>query len=415
MFDAIPFRTTAPWLIGALLVGACGGSPVLDDDPPPASPPPVAVVVTLTATALGLEEGGVATLQATVRDASGTPIEGRAITWQSDDPTIATVSTDGRVTAIAEGTTRIRARHAALEAVGTVQVQSLVSGILWYATTEAGAPIIHRVDARGGQPAPVWPTPGAWQPAVSTDGTRLAFTCNEPGPAICVANIDGSGLRVLTGSDRANEDEPAWSPDGLRIVFRRWPHGASPGPFNPTDLWVMDADGGNQVNVTLDAGVQHRPAWSPVPIAGSYRIAFAQEAIVDGFITSRIATMRPDGSDRRFATDGGLHEELAPAWSPDARTILFTRVGGEVDDELYRVDLATGAEHPLLPTPLAGSQRHPVWSPDGRYVVFTSNHEPTSETLWRMQLYTVRADGTQLTRRTAGIADATDPVWGRRP
>lgn len=415
MFDTIPFRTTAPWLLGALLLGACGGSPVLDDDPPPPPPPPVAVVVTLTTTALELEEGGVATLQATVRDANGTPIEGRVITWQSDDPAVATVSAAGRVTAIGEGTTRIRARHAALEAVGTVQVQSLVSGVLLFSTTNGGAPVIHRVDARGGQPAPVWLGTGMWQPAVSADGTRLAFTCNDPGPAICVANIDGSGVRVLTSGDRANEDEPAWSPDGLRIVFRRWPHGASPGPFNPTDLWVMDADGGNQVNVTMDAAVQHRPTWSPMPIAGSYRIAYSQEAMVDGYVTSRIATMRPDGSDRHFATSGGLHQELTPAWAPDARAILFTRVGGAVDDELYHVDLVTGVERPFLQAPLAGSQRHPAWSPDGRYVVFASNHEPTSETLWRTQLYTVRADGTQLTRRTTGVADAVDPVWGRRP
>lgn len=177
----------------------------------------------------------------------------------------------------------------------------------------------------------------------------------------------------------------------------------------------MDRDGHQQVNLTRDALVQHRPAWSPQPVDGAHRIAFTEEVALDGYLTSRIGTMRSDGTDRRLLTSGGAHVDLTPAWSPDARTILFTRIGGDVDDELYRVEVATGEEGPFLRAPLAGAQRQPAWSPDGRHVVFTSNHEATSAELWRTQLYTVRADGTRLTRRTVGLLDKSDPAWVRRP
>jgi hypothetical protein len=366
-----------------------------------------------------LVEGQGTTLQATVRDAQGRPLADRVVEWISDDPTVATVSTTGAVTALGEGSVRIRAQHGAVEATMTLRVTPTFGGVLLFASETpgpyGGLPSIHLIDPRIGDAAPVWQSTGTWHPAVSADGTRLAFTCNSDGPAICVANIDGTGLRILTGSDRAYEDEPAWSPDGSRIAFRRWPQGATPGQFNPTDIWVMERDGSQQVNLTQDALVQHRPTWSPVPVAGTSRIAFTQEGLVDGYLTARIVTMRADGGDRRFATSAGMHMDLTPAWFPDGRAMLFTRTGGEVDDDLYMVDLTTQLERPFLAVPLSGSQRQPVWSPDGRFVLFTSNHEPTPAAGSRTQFYTVRADGTRLVRRTESMLDKADPAWVRRP
>lgn len=378
--------------------------------------PVPAAAVTLDRTTLTLTEGGEGRFAAVVRDTDGAPLEGRALTWSVDDPAIVTVDNAGGVRAVREGQARIVARHGDLEAAATVTVQGIfVADLVFHANSDGMR--LFRTDLRADVATSVamLPVAGAWQAASSPAGSRITFTCAEPGPTICTSAPDGSDLRALTGGDTSNEDEPAWSPDGTRILFRRWPHGATAGQFNPTDLWVMDADGGNAVNLTADALVQGEAAWSPVPVEGTYRIVFVQEAVVDGFVTSRLYTMRADGTDRRPLTTAGAHTDAEPAWSPDGRTVVFVRSGGTELGALWAVDLVTGAERRFFAAALGDAVRHPAWSPDGRYLAFASRHEPSPSGNYRWQVYTVRANGADLRRRTTDDLDKEQPTWLPRP
>jgi Tol biopolymer transport system component len=87
----------------------------------------------------------------------------------------------------------------------------------------------------------------------SPDGRRIAFWDD----AIYVVNADGSGLRRL--AQNAAFDAPSWSPDGRKLTFVRLRHpkkirpatGTPPPPAWPAaDLWVMNADGSGQRNLT---------------------------------------------------------------------------------------------------------------------------------------------------------------------
>ena len=62
---------------------------------------------------------------------------------------------------------------------------------------------------------------------------------------IYVMDADGSNQRNLTNNDRRDE-EPSWSPDGKRIVFTSVLNGVR----RNWDIYVMDADGSNQQNLT---------------------------------------------------------------------------------------------------------------------------------------------------------------------
>jgi Tol biopolymer transport system component len=106
------------------------------------------------------------------------------------------------------------------------------------------------------------------QPAVSPDGSRIAFASDRANSGsddlmdIYTMNSDGSEVTRLT-SDGAyryplssRSTAPAWSPDGSRIAFQSTRSGNH-------EIWVMDADGSDPVNVSQSPGADTEPAWSP--------------------------------------------------------------------------------------------------------------------------------------------------------
>ena len=97
----------------------------------------------------------------------------------------------------------------------------------------------------------------AYLPSWSPDGMRLAFGANgSPGGGdlgIYAINVrDGQTLRLSDGSDH----DPHWSLDGTRLVFQRL--------IDQTlDIYVMNADGSDQRNLTDDAADDWFPCWLP--------------------------------------------------------------------------------------------------------------------------------------------------------
>lgn len=378
---------------------------------------PAIASLTLDSTLLSIQEDGEAQLAVTVRNALGEVLPTARVHWASLSDQIASVS-DGRVTANREGSTVIRA------SVGDIFVQALVhvtpnfGGDLVFVSADGpfGAKRMYRVDPGNfASKRALFDDNGNWNPAISPDGQRITWTCVAAGPGICVADLDGGNYRRLTDSDFNYEDQPSWSPDGQRIAFRRMRQIGTPGPWNPTDIWVMDADGSNQVNLTADASSQHWPQWSPTKVLGEYRIAFVQDSLVNGYETSRIALMREDGSERRYVTMGLGHVDIRPQWTPDATSLVFSRIGGPYSNAMLVVNVKSGDEWNLLEQTLpAGGQFHPVLSPNGRYVVFASQHEEVDGG-FVPQIYTARADGTDVRRRSSGAHGKGEFSWIKRP
>ena len=95
-------------LLFSLLLGSCGG----EDTPtaPTPTPTPVATSITLSATSLSFSSlGETSQLSATVKDQNGATMSGASVTWSSSSASIATVSSTGLVTSVADGTATITA------------------------------------------------------------------------------------------------------------------------------------------------------------------------------------------------------------------------------------------------------------------------------------------------------------------
>ena len=153
----------------------------------------------------------------------------------------------------------------------------------------------------------------------------------------------------------------------------------------PGRILTMEPDGSDVVVIRRNAG---EPAWN----AAGTRIAFSgARRRQDGHL--RDGGRRFGGRDvTRFRP--GFN--LAPAWSPDGRTIVFVHNDREGTD-LYTVG-RRGRNLTRLTTSPRIVERAPEWSPDGSRILFSRVREtgmPTDE-----DLFTIASDGSDLTRLT---------------
>ena len=230
---------------------------------------------------------------------------------------------------------------------------------------------------------------------------RIVFQSNHDGDwlgnwDIYSMDLNGNNLLQLT-DDPAYDQSPACSPDGRRIVFtseRGLTH----------DLYMMDSDGNNVVRLTHDNFVEIHPSWMP----DGKRIAFSSFRAVVG--NWEIYAMDANGNNPINLTKHKW-QDGSPRWSPDGSKIAFESVrdGGFFTPEHIFVMNADGKERRNLTgdTHLTKNQ-HPTWSPDGSKIAFHSQH--IFEGDLRYQIYAITAEGENLERLTEE-GNNSDPAY----
>ena len=165
------------------------------------------------------------------------------------------------------------------------------------------------------------------------------------------------------------------------------------------EIYVMDADGGNQENLTNNPAYDADPDWSP----DGTKITFVSSR--DGGV-SQIHVMDADGKNLIRLTDG-RRGKGDPSWSPDGQAIAFVswRAGGNRagGNEIYVID-ADGQGLKRVTHDLVG-QQNPSFSPDGGRIAYYASHEGFRH------IYVVGADGRNLKRLTHNEENHWGPTW----
>jgi Tol biopolymer transport system component len=173
----------------------------------------------------------------------------------------------------------------------------------------------------------------------------------------------GKFVRVL--NEQGLYFEPAFSPDGTQVAFRRLDNAVS-----APDIWVHEFAGDRNSRLTFDPAADIAPVWSP----NGKEIIFASDRDSTRGIYRKSAT----GAGSEKVVLKSPEPKVPTDWSRDGRFLLFTQVDPKTGDDIWVMPL-TGDAQPSKYLKTEFSESGARFSPDGRFVAYESNASGSQE------------------------------------
>jgi len=255
---------------------------------------------------------------------------------------------------------RLRTRGAVLVGAAAAAAVILTVFFIHHSSSKAAEPIL----------IPAVTTVGEkYTPNLSPDGQHLAFAWNGGSGAhfSLYVKVVGTEESLRLTKQESIDFDPVWSPDGRYIAFCRIQTGEA-------GIYIISSLGGAERRVrntlwpeqTFDQVIWSagRLSWSP----DGKSIAFADRASANE--SPSIFLLSLDSQDlRRLTSPGSSRGDSNPAFSPDGRTVAFTRAS-QAFQAIFTVPVSGGKEQQVISD---GSDHWGLaWTPDGKGIVFAN-------------------------------------------
>ncbi len=266
--------------------------------------------------------------------------------------------------------------------------------------------------------------------ALSPDGTHVAWvqsTAASTSKQTYIREISGDAsatlVKIPISSERTDFD-PEWAPDSRTLaVF------SSADERKQRQLWSVNADGSDPKKLTSLNGYSARPRWSHngKQIAflyiegagggGPLMAAPTTTGVVDTAVhNQRIAVLDVASGQLRQVSPENLHI-YDYDWSPDDKTFIATAAPGPGDNnwwiaQIYTINIANGNATSIYKPSLQVAL--PRWSPDSKSIAFIEGLM-SDEGFHGGDLFTISADGRDLTNRTRGRKSSVSSLFWLTP
>ncbi len=208
--------------------------------------------------------------------------------------------------------------------------------------------------------------------AVSPNGARAAFSAR--GDLFTVPAEQG-GIRNLTQTSDAEEDHPAWSPDGATLAYTTDSSGSQQVALRPA------AGGAERLITRFRTGFYYTPVWSPDG---------RTLAVPDG--NHAVWLVTADGADPRRVAQDPYREIHDVAFSPDGKWLAFSTVRDNRQRAIHLYEIAAARD--TIVSDAMGNDFDPAFSPDGRLLYFVSTrHELPTFSESEFNVASLKSDG----------------------
>jgi len=235
-----------------------------------------------------------------------------------------------------------------------LQIEVLPGGNLAVEVVKSGRSQLEMVDHYGvrGTLMSLAPNESASkiQPALSPDGTNLAYVTSDPTfKEVRVVNLSDNRRIDLFRDESLTTSRPSWSPDNGTLAY-----------VKDSSICSVAIQTGDQKTHTLGAN-DDRPSWSP----DGEQIAFHRSS---GDKTAIFVVTAKGNAPVRLSQNGS--KDMEPSWSPDGTRLLFVRHTDGQDPAVYEMDSSGGTYEKYLfsdPDP-----HSPIWMIDKKIILFQS-------------------------------------------